>query len=332
MKKLLLILLSALIFLMSFNSYAKSDEVSKINKVAGLVNSDLTDKVLENNIDNYKSIYIPAREVLTKLNYDIYWNNDEKSCYFKKGLKNIKVKVNSNKYLTSKKNIIELNRAPKLVKDKLYLPLEMLYYLLDYDVFTIRDTIFIRNAIDGIKTGIVNEDKYTLAYPVFFSAEDVKRAYRNNINTKIKSFVDRQVEKAKSEASLEHLYLTYDIARSDDNIASLCFYIDKTYIDGKSKSEFFTKTFNYNNAEELIYNNLIKKSQSVREKVLEDLTKTEEEKNSIRNNVKNFYMVDDAIIIYYYKDYEGSSKIGSRYIRSEDLKFYINEEYLKYFN
>lgn len=332
MKKLLLILLSASILLMGFTSYAKNDEVSSINKVAGLANSDLHDKVLEYNIDNYRSIYIPAREVLSKLNFDIYWNNDEKSCYFKKGIKNIKVKLGSNKYLTSNKNTIELNRAPILVKDKLYLPLEMLYYLLDYDVFTIKDTIFIRNAIDGIKTGIINDEKVTLAYPVFFSADDVKRAYRNNINSKIKAFVDNQVEKAKAEASLKHLYITYDIAKSDENIVSLCFYIDKEYESGKVINSFYTKTFNFNSAEELTFNQLIKNSQKVREKVLDYLTLSEEEKNSIRNNIKNFYMVDDAIIIYYYKDYEGSSKIGSHYIRSEDLKYYINEEYLKYFN
>ena len=93
MKKLLLILLSALMFLMSFTSYAKNIEESKINKISGLVNSDLEDKVLEveGKKGAAKALFIPAREVFTKLNFDIYWNGEDKSCYFKKGIKNIKV-------------------------------------------------------------------------------------------------------------------------------------------------------------------------------------------------------------------------------------------------
>ena len=335
MKKLLLIVLSALMFFMSFNSYAKNIDESKINKISGLVNSDLEDKVFElqgAKKDDVKALFIPAREVFTKLNFDIYWNGEDKSCYFKKGIKNIKVKLGSKNYITSNNNKIELDYAPVLVDMKMYLPIDVLYYLLDYDTFVVADTIYIRNAIDGIKTGIVNEAKYSLAYPVFFSTEDVKRAYRNNINEQIKKFVDEHVEKAKNDANLKKMYFTYDIARSDERLVSLCFYINSVYNDDSTNSEFYTKTFNFNSAEEIKYEDLIKKDQNVRETILEDLTKTEEEKNSIRNNIKNYYIVDNSIILYYYKDTIGSSNIGSHYVRSEDLKFYINEEYLKYFN
>lgn len=335
MKKLLLIVLSALMFFMSFNSYAKNIDESKINKISGLVNSDFEDKVLEiqgAKKDAAKALFIPAREVFTKLNFDIYWNGEDKSCYFKKGIKNIKVKLGSKNYITSNNNKIELDYAPMLVDMKMYLPIDVLYYLLDYDTFVVADTIYIRNAIDGIKTGIVNEAKYSLAYPVFFSTEDVKRAYRNKINEQIKKFVDEHVEKAKNDAKLKKMYFTYDIARSDERLVSLCFYINSVYNDDSTNSEFYTKTFNFNSAEEIKYEDLIKKDQNVRETILEDLTKTEEEKNSIRNNIKNYYIVDNSIILYYYKDTIGSSNIGSHYVRSEDLKFYINEEYLKYFN
>lgn len=335
MKKLLLIVLSALMFFMSFNSYAKNIDESKINKISGLVNSDLEDKVLEiqgAKKDAAKALFIPAREVFTKLNFDIYWNGEDKSCFFKKGIKNIKVKLGSKNYITSNNNKIELDYAPMLVDMKMYLPIDVLYYLLDYDTFVVADTIYIRNAIDGIKTGIVNEAKYSLAYPVFFSTEDVKRAYRNKINEQIKKFVDEHVEKAKNDAKLKKMYFTYDIARSDERLVSLCFYINSVYNDDSTNSEFYTKTFNFNSAEEIKYEDLIKKDQNVRETILEDLTKTEEEKNSIRNNIKNYYIVDNSIILYYYKDTIGSSNIGSHYVRSEDLKFYINEEYLKYFN
>lgn len=335
MKKLLLIVLSALMFFMSFTSYAKNIDESKINKISGLVNSDFEDKVFElqgANKDAAKALFIPAREVFTKLNFDIYWNGEDKSCYFKKGIKNIKVKLGSKNYITSNNNKIELDYAPMLVDMKMYLPIDVLYYLLDYDTFVVADTIYIRNAIDGIKTGIVNEAKYSLAYPVFFSTEDVKRAYRNKINEQIKKFVDEHVEKAKNDAKLKKMYFTYDIARSDERLVSLCFYINSVYNDDSTNSEFYTKTFNFNSAEEIKYEDLIKKDQNVRETILEDLTKTEEEKNSIRNNIKNYYIVDNSIILYYYKDTIGSSNIGSHYVRSEDLKFYINEEYLKYFN
>lgn len=335
MKKLLLIVLSAFMFFMSFNSYAKNIDESKINKISGLVNSDLENKVLEiqgAKKDDVKALFIPAREVFTKLNFDIYWNGEDKSCFFKKGIKNIKVKLGSKNYITSNNNKIELDYAPMLVDMKMYLPIDVLYYLLDYDTFVVADTIYIRNAIDGIKTGIVNEAKYSLAYPVFFSTEDVKRAYRNKINEQIKKFVDEHVEKAKNDAKLKKMYFTYDIARSDERLVSLCFYINSVYNDDSTNSEFYTKTFNFNSAEEIKYEDLIKKDQNVRETILEDLTKTEEEKNSIRNNIKNYYIVDNSIILYYYKDTIGSSNIGSHYVRSEDLKFYINEEYLKYFN
>lgn len=335
MKKLLLIVLSALMFFMSFTSYAKNIDESKINKISGLVNSDFEDKVFElqgAKKDDVKALFIPAREVFTKLNFDIYWNGEDKSCFFKKGIKNIKVKLGSKNYITSNNNKIELDYAPMLVDMKMYLPIDVLYYLLDYDTFVVADTIYIRNAIDGIKTGIVNEAKYSLAYPVFFSNEDVKRAYRNKINEQIKKFVDEHVEKAKNDAKLKKMYFTYDIARSDERLVSLCFYINSVYNDDSTNSEFYTKTFNFNSAEEIKYEDLIKKDQNVRETILEDLTKTEEEKNSIRNNIKNYYIVDNSIILYYYKDTIGSSNIGSHYVRSEDLKFYINEEYLKYFN
>ena len=335
MKKLLLIVLSALMFFMGFNSYAKNIDESKINKISGLVNSDFEDKVFElqgAKKDDVKALFIPAREVFTKLNFDIYWNGEDKSCYFKKGIKNIKVKLGSKNYITSNNNKIELDYAPMLVDMKMYLPIDVLYYLLDYDTFVVADTIYIRNAIDGIKTGIVNEAKYSLAYPVFFSTEDVKRAYRNKINEQIKKFVDEHVEKVKNDAKLKKMYFTYDIARSDERLVSLCFYINSVYNDDSTNSEFYTKTFNFNSAEEIKYEDLIKKDQNVRETILEDLTKTEEEKNSIRNNIKNYYIVDNSIILYYYKDTIGSSNIGSHYVRSEDLKFYINEEYLKYFN
>lgn len=335
MKKLLLIVLSALMFFMSFTSYAKNIDESKINKISGLVNSDFEDKVFElqgAKKDDVKALFIPAREVFTKLNFDIYWNGEDKSCFFKKGIKNIKVKLGSKNYITSNNNKIELDYAPMLVDMKMYLPIDVLYYLLDYDTFVVADTIYIRNAIDGIKTGIVNEAKYSLAYPVFFSTEDVKRAYRNKINEQIKKFVDEHVEKAKNDANLKKMYFTYDIARSDERLVSLCFYINSVYNDDSTNSEFYTKTFNFNSAEEIKYEDLIKKDQNVRETILEDLTKTEEEKNSIRNNIKNYYIVDNSIILYYYKDTIGSSNIGSHYVRSEDLKFYINEEYLKYFN
>lgn len=335
MKKLLLIVLSALMFFMSFTSYAKNIDESKINKISGLVNSDLEGKVFElqgAKKDDVKALFIPAREVFTKLNFDIYWNGEDKSCYFKKGIKNIKVKLGSKNYITSNNNKIELDYAPMLVDMKMYLPIDVLYYLLDYDTFVVADTIYIRNAIDGIKTGIVNEAKYSLAYPVFFSTEDVKRAYRNKINEQIKKFVDEHVEKAKNDAKLKKMYFTYDIARSDERLVSLCFYINSVYNDDSTNNEFYTKTFNFNSAEEIKYEDLIKKDQNVRETILEDLTKTEEEKNSIRNNIKNYYIVDNSIILYYYKDTIGSSNIGSHYVRSEDLKFYINEEYLKYFN
>lgn len=335
MKKLLLIVLSALMFFMGFNSYAKNIDESKINKISGLVNSDFEDKVFElqgAKKDDVKALFIPAREVFTKLNFDIYWNGEDKSCYFKKGIKNIKVKLGSKNYITSNNNKIELDYAPMLVDMKMYLPIDVLYYLLDYDTFVVADTIYIRNAIDGIKTGIVNETNYSLAYPVFFSTEDVKRAYRNKINEQIKEFVDEHVEKAKNDAKLKKMYFTYDIARSDERLVSLCFYINSVYNDDSTNSEFYTKTFNFNSAEEIKYEDLIKKDQNVRETILEDLTKTEEEKNSIRNNIKNYYIVDNSIILYYYKDTIGSSNIGSHYVRSEDLKFYINEEYLKYFN
>lgn len=335
MKKLLLIVLSALMFFMSFNSYAKNIDESKINKISGLVNSDLENKVLEiqgAKKDDVKALFIPAREVFTKLNFDIYWNGEDKSCFFKKGIKSIRLKLGSKNYITSNNNKIELDYAPMLVDMKMYLPIDVLYYLLDYDTFVVADTIYIRNAIDGIKTGIVNEAKYSLAYPVFFSTEDVKRAYRNKINEQIKKFVDEHVEKAKNDAKLKKMYFTYDIARSDERLVSLCFYINSVYNDDSTNSEFYTKTFNFNSAEEIKYEDLIKKDQNVRETILEDLTKTEEEKNSIRNNIKNYYIVDNSIILYYYKDTIGSSNIGSHYVRSEDLKFYINEEYLKYFN
>ncbi len=335
MKKLLLIVLSALMFFMSFTSYAKNIEESKINKISGLVNSDLENKVLEiqgAKKDDVKALFIPAREVFTKLNFDIYWNGEDKSCFFKKGIKSIRLKLGSKNYITSNNNKIELDYAPMLVDMKMYLPIDVLYYLLDYDTFVVADTIYIRNAIDGIKTGIVNEAKYSLAYPVFFSTEDVKRAYRNKINEQIKKFVDEHVEKAKNDAKLKKMYFTYDIARSDERLVSLCFYINSVYNDDSTNSEFYTKTFNFNSAEEIKYEDLIKKDQNVRETILEDLTKTEEEKNSIRNNIKNYYIVDNSIILYYYKDTIGSSNIGSHYVRSEDLKFYINEEYLKYFN
>lgn len=335
MKKLLLIVLSALMFFMGFNSYAKNIDESKINKISGLVNSDFEDKVFElqgAKKDDVKALFIPAREVFTKLNFDIYWSGEDKSCFFKKGIKNIKVKLGSKNYITSNNNKIELDYAPMLVDMKMYLPIDVLYYLLDYDTFVVADTIYIRNAIDGIKTGIVNEAKYSLAYPVFFSTEDVKRAYRNKINEQIKKFVDEHVEKAKNDAKLKKMYFTYDIARSDERLVSLCFYINSVYNDDSTNSEFYTKTFNFNSAEEIKYEDLIKKDQNVRETILEDLTKTEEEKNSIRNNIKNYYIVDNSIILYYYKDTIGSSNIGSHYVRSEDLKFYINEEYLKYFN
>ena len=228
MKKLLLIVLSVLMFFMSFTSYAKNIEESKINKISGLVNSDLEDKVLEveGKKGATKALFIPAREVFTKLNFDIYWNGEDKSCYFKKGIKNIKVKLGSKNYITSNNNKIELDYAPMLVDMKMYLPIDVLYYLLDYDTFVVADTIYIRNAIDGIKTGIVNEAKYSLAYPVFFSTEDVKRAYRNKINEQIKKFVDEHVEKAKNDAKLKKMYFTYDIARSDERLVSLCFYIN----------------------------------------------------------------------------------------------------------
>lgn len=335
MKKLLLIVLSALMFFMSFTSYAKNIDESKINKISGLVNSDLEDKVLEiqgAKKDAAKALFIPAREVFTKLNFDIYWNGEDKSCFFKKGIKSIRLKLGSKNYITSNNNKIELDYAPMLVDMKMYLPIDVLYYLLDYDTFVVADAIYIRNAIDGIKTGIVNEAKYSLAYPVFFSTEDVKRAYRNKINEQIKKFVDDHVEKAKNDAKLKKMYFTYDIARSDERLVSLCFYINSVYNDDSTNSEFYTKTFNFNSAEEIKYEDLIKKDQNVRETILEDLTKTEEEKNSIRNNIKNYYIVDNSIILYYYKDTIGSSNIGSHYVRSEDLKFYINEEYLKYFN
>lgn len=335
MKKLLLIVLSALMFFMSFNSYAKNIDESKTNKISGLVNSDLEDKVLEiqgAKKDAAKALFIPAREVFTKLNFDIYWNGEDKSCFFKKGIKSIRLKLGLKNYITSNNNKIELDYAPMLVDMKMYLPIDVLYYLLDYDTFVVADTIYIRNAIDGIKTGIVNEAKYSLAYPVFFSTEDVKRAYRNKINEQIKKFVDEHVEKAKNDAKLKKMYFTYDIARSDERLVSLCFYINSVYNDDSTNSEFYTKTFNFNSAEEIKYEDLIKKNQNVRETILEDLTKTEEEKNSIRNNIKNYYIVDNSIILYYYKDSIGSSNIGSHYVRSEDLKFYINEEYLKYFN
>lgn len=335
MKRLLLIVLSALMFFMGFNSYAKNIDESKINKISGLVNSDLENKVLEiqgAKKDDVKALFIPAREVFTKLNFDIYWNGEDKSCFFKKGIKSIRLKLGSKNYITSNNNKIELDYAPMLVDMKMYLPIDVLYYLLDYDTFVVADTIYIRNAIDGIKTGIVNEAKYSLAYPVFFSTEDVKRAYRNKINEQIKKFVDEHVEKAKNDAKLKKMYFTYDIARSDERLVSLCFYINSVYNDDSTNSEFYTKTFNFNSAEEIKYEDLIKKDQNVRETILEDLTKTEEEKNSIRNNIKNYYIVDNSIILYYYKDTIGSSNIGSHYVRSEDLKFYINEEYLKYFN
>lgn len=335
MKKLLLIVLSALMFFMGFNSYAKNIDESKINKISGLVNSDLENKVLEiqgAKKDDVKALFIPAREVFTKLNFDIYWNGEDKSCFFKKGIKSIRLKLGSKNYITSNNNKIELDYAPMLVDMKMYLPIDVLYYLLDYNTFVVADTIYIRNAIDGIKTGIVNEAKYSLAYPVFFSTEDVKRAYRNKINEQIKKFVDEHVEKAKNDAKLKKMYFTYDIARSDERLVSLCFYINSVYNDDSTNSEFYTKTFNFNSAEEIKYEDLIKKDQNVRETILEDLTKTEEEKNSIRNNIKNYYIVDNSIILYYYKDTIGSSNIGSHYVRSEDLKFYINEEYLKYFN
>lgn len=335
MKKLLLIVLSALMFFMGFTSYAKNIDESKINKISGLVNSDFEDKVLEiqgAKKDDVKALFIPAREVFTKLNFDIYWNGEDKSCFFKKGIKSIRLKLGSKNYITSNNNKIELDYAPMLVDMKMYLPIDVLYYLLDYDTFVVADTIYIRNAIDGIKTGIVNEAKYSLAYPVFFSTEDVKRAYRNKINEQIKKFVDEHVEKAKNDAKLKKMYFTYDIARSDERLVSLCFYINSVYNDDSTNSEFYTKTFNFNSAEEIKYEDLIKKDQNVRETILEDLTKTEEEKNSIRNNIKNYYIVDNSIILYYYKDTIGSSNIGSHYVRSEDLKFYINEEYLKYFN
>lgn len=335
MKKLLLIVLSALMFFMGFNSYAKNIDESKINKISGLVNSDLENKVLEiqgAKKDDVKALFIPAREVFTKLNFDIYWNGEDKSCFFKKGIKSIRLKLGSKNYITSNNNKIELDYAPMLVDMKMYLPIDVLYYLLDYDTFVVADTIYIRNAIDGIKTGIVNEAKYSLAYPVFFSTEDVKRAYRNKINEQIKKFVDEHVEKAKNDAKLKKMYFTYDIARSDERLVSLCFYINSVYNDDSTNSEFYTKTFNFNSAEEIKYEDLIKKDQNVRETILEDLTKTEEGKNSIRNNIKNYYIVDNSIILYYYKDTIGSSNIGSHYVRSEDLKFYINEEYLKYFN
>ncbi|WP_215492859.1 stalk domain-containing protein [Fenollaria sporofastidiosus] len=337
MKKLLLILLSALIFLMSFTSYAKNNDKlkindSNINKLAGLVNSDLEEKVLERVEGDKKAIYIPAREVFTKLRYDIYWNNEDKTCYFKKGIKKIKVKLASKIYSGYNRDRIELSNEAILVKSKLYLPIDVLYYLLDYDTFIVSDTIYIRNAIDGIKTGIINDGKCSVAYPVFFSNEDVKRAYRNNINAKIKYFVDTNIEKAKNDDNLEKLYFTYDIARSDDKLVSLCFYINKVYADNKIENEFYTKTFNYNSAEEIKYEDLIKKDQDVREKILYNFAKNIEEKNKIRNNITGFYIVDNSIILYYYKDKVGSSNIGSCFIRSEDLNYYINEEYLKYFN
>ena len=337
MKKLLLILLSALIFLMSFTSYAKNNDKlkindSNINKLAGLVNSDLEEKVLERVEGDKKAIYIPAREVFTKLRYDIYWNSEDKTCYFKKGIKKIKVKLASKIYSGYNRDRIELSNEAILVKSKLYLPIDVLYYLLDYDTFIVSDTIYIRNAIDGIKTGIINDGKCSVAYPVFFSNEDVKRAYRNNINAKIKYFVDTHIENAKNDESLEKLYFTYDIARSDDKLVSLCFYINKVYTDNKIENEFYTKTFNYNSAEEIKYEDLIKKDQDVREKILDNFAKNNEEKNKIRNNITGYYIVDNSIILYYYKDKVGSSNIGSYFIRSENLNYYINEEYLKYFN
>lgn len=306
--------------------------LSGIKETSGLLSGQL-----KNDIYIYKSkdntIMLPLREILEKLDFQIFWDNKNKICYVRKGNRRAKIRLGSTLYGNDKNSNISLNTESVILNDKLYVPMDVFYHLLSYDVYTVDNTLYIRNQVEDIVTSYIKNENGEFSFPLIFNMDAA--SIKTKINNCIKKTVDDIIKKMKGNDNVRKSFMSYDIAKYDDKILSICFYLKNKFDKDESKNYFQSYNFDMNTGEEIKYSDIINLTDDnidIINKRFKSSSNNIADMSVINSKDKYFYVVDNSIIIYYYLGDKGYSAINSIFIRKPELDNFINDKYKKIFN
>ena len=254
---------------------------------------------------------IPLRETMESLGYSVRWYRNG-TIKVNKGFIRATLVVNEDNYLDRydvKKN---LYITPLYNNGVCYVPNTFFSDILNYDIFTMGDAIYLRSKIDGIvsktSSSIINLDesktktsKVEIVYPTFTKKDHLF------INDLIKKYI----EKIKDEYRFEKINLMYDIGISNSKVVSVIFRGD--LISGKSKENFFDSlNFDVKNKKQINFSDIVIDTKSSNKFIKEGL---KYDGDNFSLDAVKMYLVKDAVVIYqdtnrdktlskYYKLYE----------------------------
>lgn len=311
MKRVIRFILFALLIFGFANSSSAEDGGLKYLK--GIKEHEFKQKpyIVDAVIDD-KLYMLPLRETMESLGYTVKWYRDG-TIKVNKGFIRATLIVNNDYYLDRYDVQKKLYTTPVYNEGVCYVPNIFFSEILNYDIFTMDDSIYIRSKIDGIlsktSTSIKTYDndgkafksKIDFVYPTF------SKEYHLFINDIIKEYI----EKIKEEYRFEKINIMYDIAIANSKIVSVIFRGD--LITGDTKQDFFSSlNFDVKAKKMIKLSDIIVDTQGSN-KFLKEGLKFDGDRLDLES--LNMYIVKDAIVIYenlnrsmtlskYYKLYE----------------------------
>lgn len=333
MKKSFVILL-AILFLFSFSIEATSE----IKMMTGIRDHEYKIKPYGVEQSTGETIYmIPLRETCDALGFDVDWLGDGKVTV-KKGIFKASLEVGKDNYKNRDGKNVKLYLAPTLSDGVTYVPHIFFYYVLDIDVFYLKDSLYFRYRIENIMPKVyskyVNEitkvnqkDKDGNVKRTKKKAIPIKSTYivYPYIEKKEHNFVNKELEKYMKELldsyEYDDLYIKYDIGMYDKNFLSVIYdgYLVK---DGKQRKVFNSINFDLKGKKVLTPNDFIVNSWSERQKIVDKLKESYKSGQFMFGDL-NMYLMNEAVIFFvpeanptpmeYYKNYQIEDMVRPEY-------------------
>lgn len=303
---------SILLFILCQPSFAKDTDIKYLK---GIKEHEFVQKpYIVDSVSDDTLFMIPLRETMETFGYSVKWYRNG-TIKVNKGFIRATLIVNKDYYLDRYDVQKKLYTTPVYNDGVCYVPNTFFSEILNYDIFIMDDSVFIRSKIDGIRSktsssiiSVENRDgkdesksKIDIVYPVFST-----KSYLF-----INKYIEEYIERVKNEYLFEKIDLIYDIAVTNQKVVSVIFRGELT--SGNVTKEYFDSiNFDVRNKKVIKLSDIIVDTNSSN-KFLREGLKLKDEKLDLDN--LNMYIVKDAIVIYenttsdikyskYYKLYE----------------------------
>lgn len=313
MKRIIRFAFFALMILILCNSSFAKDEGLKYLK--GIKEHEFNQKpYIVDAVSDDKLFMLPLRETMESLGYTVKWYRNG-TIKVNKGFIRATLVVDKDHYLNRYDEQKTLYTTPVYNDGVCYVPNTFFSEVLNYDIFTMDDSVYIRGKIDGIisktSSSIISYDEKVFDNNFKSKVEIVYPTFTKKHHLFINDTIKKYIEKIKEEYRFEKINLMYDIAIASSKVVSVIFRGD--LITGDTKESYYDSiTFDVNNKRRIELSDIIVDTKSSNKFLREGLN-YEGEDFDIKS--LKMYIVKDAIVIYkdinrettlskYYKLYE----------------------------